>query len=67
VGRNYCHQIIGFVWGIFDKPVYSWRGATLAGVIEDEVRNDPSRGFVGGYRMELCTLDLPTLPLVGLP
>jgi choline dehydrogenase-like flavoprotein len=67
VGRNYCHQIIGFVWGIFDKPVSSWRGATLAGVVEDEVRNDPSRGFVGGYRMELCTLDLPTFPLVGLP
>lgn len=67
VGRNYCHQIIGFVWGIFDKPVSSWRGATLAGVIEDEVRNDASRGFVGGYRMELCTLDLPTFPLVGLP
>src|SRR5258705_1667555 len=35
--------------------------------MEDEVRNDPSRGFVGGYRMELVTLDLPTLPLVGLP
>jgi choline dehydrogenase-like flavoprotein len=67
VGRNYCHQIIGFVWGIFDKPVSSWRGATLAGVVEDEVKNDPARGFVGGYRMELCTLDLPTFPLVGLP
>jgi len=67
VGRNYCHQILGFVWGIFDKPVYSWRGATLAGVIEDEVKNDPSRGFVGGYRMELVTLDLPTFPLVVLP
>jgi choline dehydrogenase-like flavoprotein len=65
VGRNYCHQITGFVWGIFDKPVYSWRGATLAGVIEDEVTNDPRRGFVGGYRIELVTLDLPTLPLVG--
>lgn len=67
VGRNYCHQIIGFMWGFFEKPVYSWRGATLAGVIEDEVVNDPKRGFVGGYRMELVTLDLPTLPLVGLP
>ena len=67
VGRNYCHQITGFVWGIFDKPVYSWRGATLAGVIEDEVINEPKRGFVGGYRMELVTLDLPTFPLVGLP
>ena len=67
VGRNYCHQITGFVWGIFDKPVYSWRGATLAGVVEDEAINDPRRGFVGGYRIELVTLDLPTLPLVGLP
>ena len=67
VGRNYCHQITGFVWGIFDKPVYSWRGATLAGVIEDEAVNDPRRGFVGGYRIELVTLDLPTFPLVGLP
>jgi choline dehydrogenase-like flavoprotein len=67
VGRNYCHQITGFVWGIFDEPVYSWRGATLAGVVEDEVVNDPRRGFVGGYRIELLALDLPTLPLVGLP
>ena len=67
VGRNYCHQITGFVWGIFNNPVYSWRGATLAGVVEDELKNDPRRGFVGGYRIELVTLDLPTLPLVGLP
>ncbi len=67
VGRNYCHQITGFVWGIFEKPVFSWRGATLAGVVEDEVINEPRRGFVGGYRIELLTLDLPTFPLVGLP
>jgi len=66
VGRNYCHHITGFVWGFFDKPVFSWRGATIAGVVEDEVINQPSRGFVGGYRMELVTLDLPTFPLVGL-
>src|SRR5215469_3493952 len=26
VGRNYCHHITGFVWGIFDKPVNFWRG-----------------------------------------
>jgi len=67
VGRHYCHQITGFVWAIFDKPVYSWRGATIAGVIEDEAINNPRRGFVGGYRIELVALDLPTLPLVGLP
>src|ERR1035438_8164054 len=29
--------------------------------------NNPRRGFVGGYRIELLALDLPTLPLVGLP
>jgi choline dehydrogenase-like flavoprotein len=66
VGRNYCHHITGFVWGIFDKPVYFWRGATLAGVVEDEVVNEPRRGFAGGYRMELLGLDLPTFASVGL-
>jgi len=67
VGRNYCHHVTGSVWGIFDKPVSFWRGATLAGVVEDEAVNEPKRGFAGGYRMELLALDLPTLPLVGLP
>lgn len=67
VGRNYCHHVCGFTWGIFDKPVAQWRGATLAGVIEDEVVLQPKRGFVGGYRHEVIALDLPTLPLVGLP
>jgi choline dehydrogenase-like flavoprotein len=66
VGRNYCHHITGTVWGIFDKPVHSWRGATLAGVVEDEVINEPRRGFAGGYRMELLALDLPTFSQVGL-
>jgi len=67
LGRNYCHHITGFVWGFFEQPVYSWRGATIAGVVEDELINEPKRGFAGGYRMELVTLDLPTFPLVGLP
>ena len=67
LGRNYCHHLTGFVWGIFDRPVRSWRGAVLAGVVEDENVYDPRRGFAGGYHLELCALDLPTLPLVGLP
>lgn len=66
VGRNYCHHLTGFVWGIFDRPVRMWRGAVLAGVVEDENVYDPSRGFAGGYHLELVSLDLPTLPLVGL-
>lgn len=67
VGRNYCHHVGGFVWGCFDKPVHAWRGAVLAGVVEDETKNDPKRGFVGGYHLELAMLDLPSLPLAGLP
>jgi choline dehydrogenase-like flavoprotein len=66
VGRNYCHHLTGFVWGIFERPVSMWRGAVLAGVVEDENVHDPRRGFVGGYHLELVSLDLPTLPLVGL-
>ena len=67
VGRNYCHHVLSFVFGIFDQPVSFWRGAVLAGVVEDENIHDPSRGFVGGYHLELAMLDLPTLPLIGLP
>jgi choline dehydrogenase-like flavoprotein len=67
VGRNYCHHVSAFTWGIFDKPVNFWRGAVLAGVIEDEAVHKPARGFSGGYRLELISLDLPTLPSVGLP
>ena len=42
-------------------------GATLAGIIEDENVNNPKRGFVGGYHLEMVAMELPTYPLVGLP
>ena len=67
VGRNFSCHTGGFVWGIFDHPIHFYRGTTLAGIIEDETRNDPKRGFVGGYHLEVAALDLPSLPLAGLP
>ena len=67
VGRNYCRHTAGFVWGVFEKPIRFWRGTTLAGIIEDETRHDPARGFAGGYHLELAALDLPSLPLAGFP
>jgi choline dehydrogenase-like flavoprotein len=67
VGRNYAHHVGGFVWGIFDQPIHMWRGVTLGGIVEDETVNDPKRGFVGGYHLEMAALDLPSLPLAGLP
>jgi len=59
VGRNYMRHVTGSVYGIFDRPVKMWRGTTMAGIVQDEVRNDPKRGFVGGYELETLSLGLP--------
>lgn len=59
VGRNYMRHMTGSVYAIFDQPVRMWRGTTMAGIITDESRNDPSRGFVGGYEMETLSIGLP--------
>jgi choline dehydrogenase-like flavoprotein len=67
VGRHYSHHVGGFVWGIFEQPIKMWRGITLAGIVEDETTNDPKRGFVGGYHLEMAALELPSLPLAGIP
>ncbi len=67
VGRNFCHHVAGFIWGAFDKPIHFYRGTTLAGIIEDETKHDPSRGFAGGYHLELAALDLPSIAISGFP
>lgn len=59
VGRNYMRHTTGSVYGIFDKPVRMWRGTTMAGIIQDEARHDPSRGFVGGFELETVSVGLP--------
>ncbi len=59
VGRNYMRHMTGSVYAIFDKPVHMYRGTTMAGIIRDEGRHDPGRGFVGGYEMETLSLGLP--------
>ncbi len=59
VGRNYMRHMTGSVYAVFDKPVHMYRGTTMAGIIQDEARHDPSRGFVGGYEMETLSLGLP--------
>ena len=59
VGRNYMRHMTGSVYGVFDKPVRMWRGTTMAGIIQDEARHDPSRGFVGGFEFETLSLGLP--------
>lgn len=59
VGRNYMRHLTGSVYAVFDQPVKMWRGTTMAGIIQDESRHDPSRGFVGGYELETLSLGLP--------
>ncbi|MCA3564668.1 MAG: GMC family oxidoreductase [Methylocystis sp.] len=59
VGRNYMRHMTGSVYGIFDRPVRMWRGTTMAGIVQDEAKHDPKRGFVGGYELETLALGLP--------
>jgi choline dehydrogenase-like flavoprotein len=59
VGRNYMRHMTASVYAVFDRPVRMWRGTTMAGIVADEGRNDPKRGFVGGYEMETLSLGLP--------
>lgn len=59
VGRNYMRHTTGSVYAVFDKPVRMWRGTTMAGIIQDEAGNDPSRGFVGGYELETLSIGVP--------
>ncbi len=59
VGKNYMRHMTGSVYGTFDRPVNMYRGTTMAGIITDESKHDPSRGFVGGYEMETLSLGLP--------
>ena len=59
VGRNYMRHTTGSVYAVFPEPVRMWRGTTMAGIVQDEARHDPSRGFVGGYEMETLALGLP--------
>jgi choline dehydrogenase-like flavoprotein len=61
VGRNYMRHMTGNVYATFEKPVHMYRGTTMAGIIRDEARNDPKRGFVGGYEMETISLGVPFL------
>lgn len=60
VGRHYLRHLIQTVWSVFDEPVNMHRGELMGGLIDDFSRHDPSRGFAGGYYIELNSMGLPT-------
>jgi choline dehydrogenase-like flavoprotein len=39
----------------------------MAGIVQDEARHDPARGFVGGYELETLSLDLPFMAAFPTP
>jgi choline dehydrogenase-like flavoprotein len=59
VGRNYMRHMTASVYANFENQVRMYRGETMAGVVADEARNEPGRGFVGGYFMETLSLGVP--------
>jgi len=59
VGRNYMRHMTGSVYGMFKNPVHMYKGTTMAGIVRDEARHDPRRGFAGGYEIETLALGVP--------
>ncbi|MGP5568765.1 GMC oxidoreductase [Pseudomonas helleri] len=56
VGKHYMRHTTGSVFAEFNDPVHFYRGTIMAGLISDESRFNPDRGFVGGYEMETISL-----------
>ena len=52
VGRNYMRHTTGSVYAVFDKPVHFYRGTIMAGIMQDEARND-EHGATNG-RVSSC-------------
>ena len=48
VGRNYMRHTTGSVYAAFPQEVHMYRGTTMAGIVEDEARNDTARGLSAG-------------------
>ena len=67
VGRNYMRHTTGSVYAQFPEKVNMHRGETMAGLIADESRHDPSRGFAGGYYLETLSLGVPFLAAFAEP
>jgi choline dehydrogenase-like flavoprotein len=55
VGRHYMRHMGNFSFAVMPGPVNFHRGTRIAGLVSDEHRHDPSRGFAGGYLLEANT------------
>jgi len=67
VGRNYTRHATQHIYATFDQPVHAHRGIHAPGIMRSEARHDPSRGFVGGYHLEIFDVGLPFTALSVVP
>jgi len=67
VGKNYMRHTTGAVFAAYEKPVHMYRGTAQSGIVMDEARLDPTRGFVGGYQFELLPQGLPSFSQTIIP
>ena len=51
LGKNYMRHVITALVGVMPGEVHFYKGAQIAGVIRDETRHDPGRGFSGGFQI----------------
>ena len=58
VGRNYMRHAMTMILGLMPGEVNMFKGAQCAGVIRDEVKHDPSRGFSAGFQYHLLGLSV---------
>lgn len=67
VGRNYMRHTTGVLYAEFPDEVHMYRGESMAGIINDESRHDPARGFAGGYYLEMIAQGLPSFTTFMTP
>jgi len=67
VGRNYTRHATQHVYATFDKPVHAHRGIHAPGIMRSEGRHDPSRGFAGGYLLQIFDVGFPFTALSVVP
>ena len=67
VGRHYMRHVAHLTYAAFERPVNMHRGIVTPGVVFDEARHDPARGFAGGYLMQAAAMAPVSLALLLEP
>ncbi|MBI2994776.1 MAG: GMC family oxidoreductase [Gammaproteobacteria bacterium] len=67
LGRNYMRHLLAGVVAVMPGEVNMHKGAQCAGVIKDETRHDPARGFAGGFQLHTVMFTPETLANLLMP